>query len=85
MWTRGEKDSVKYDEEKYRTSEMMLKAIIKGLIARDIYGDPGAYSVVINHRNPDVKAAYDVLNDRERYQRLLHEGNPEYERLVKHN
>ena len=81
----GEKDSVKYDEEKYRTSEMMLKAIIKGLIARDIYGDPGAYSVVINHRNPDVKAAYDVLNDRERYQRLLHEGNPEYERLVKHN
>ena len=65
--------------------EMMLKAIIKGLIARDIYGDPGAYSVVINHRNPDVKAAYDVLNDRERYQRLLHEGNPEYERLVKHN
>ncbi len=83
--TMGEKDSVKYDEEKYRTSEMMLKAIIKGLIARDIYGDPGAYSVVINHRNPDVKAAYDVLNDRERYQRLLHEGNPEYERLVKHN
>ena len=81
----GEKDSVKYNEEKYRTSEMMLKAIIKGLIARDIYGDPGAYSVVINHRNPDVKAAYDVLNDRERYQRLLHEGNPEYERLVKHN
>ena len=81
----GEKDSVKYDEEKYRTSEMMLKAIIKGLIARDIYGDPGAYSVVINHRNPDVKAAYDVLNDRERYQRMLHEGNPEYERLVKHN
>lgn len=81
----GEKDSVKYDEEKYRTSEMMLKAIIKGLIARDIYGDPGAYSVVINHRNPDVKAAYDVLNDREHYQRLLHEGNPEYEHLVKHN
>ena len=39
--------------------------------------------LIINHRNPDVKAAYDVLNDRERYQRLLQEGNPEYERLVK--
>ena len=81
----GEKDSVKYDEEKYRTSEKLLKDIIKGLIARDIYGDPGAYSIVINHRNPDVKAAYEVLNDRERYQRLLREGNPEYERLVKRN
>lgn len=81
----GEKDSVKYNEEKYRTSERLLKDIIKGLIARDIYGDPGAYSIVINHRNPDVNAAYEVLNDRERYERLLREGNPEYERLVKRN
>ena len=81
----GEQDSVKYDEEKYRTSEQLLKAIIKGLIARDIYGDTGAYSIVINHRNRDVRAAYEVLNDRERYNRLLREGNPEYERLVKKN
>ena len=79
----GEQDSVKYDEEKYRTSEQLLNAIIKGVIARDIYGDPGAYSLVINHRNHDVQAAYEVLNDRERYDRLLREGNPEYERLVK--
>ncbi len=81
----GEKDSIKYDEEKYRTSEQLLKDIIKGLIARDVYSDPGAYSVIINHRNPDVQAAYDILNDTERYQRLLREGNPEYERLVKKN
>ena len=79
----GEQDSVKYDEEKYRTSEQLLKAIIKGLIARDIYGDTGAYSIVINHRNRDVQAAYEVLNDRERYDRLLREGNSEYERLVR--
>lgn len=82
----GESDSIKYDEEKYRTSEQMLKAITKGLIARDLYGYAGAYSVIINHRNPDVQAAYQILNDRERYARLLREGNPEYERLVKkHN
>ena len=81
----GENDSIKYDEEKYRTSEKLLKDIIKGLIARDIYGDQGAYSIVINHRNPDVNAAYEVLNDRERYERLLREGNPEYDRLVKRN
>ena len=81
----GEKDSVKYDEEKYRTSESLLKDIIKGLIARDVYSSASAYSVVINHRNRDLKAAIEVLNDRERYARLLREGNPEYERLVKRN
>ncbi len=81
----GENDSVKYDEEKYRTSERLLKDIIKGLIARDVYGDQSAYSVIINHRNSDLKAATEVLNDPERYRRLITEGNPEYERLVKHS
>ena len=81
----GEKDSVKYDEEKYRTSEQLLKDIVKGLIARGVYGDQSAYNVIINHRNRDVQAAYEVLNDRERFDRLLREGNPEYERLVKKN
>ena len=79
----GEQDSVKYDEEKYRTSEQLLKAIVKGLIARDVYGDQSAYNIIINHRNHDLRAAIEVLNDRERYERLLREGNPEYERLVK--
>ena len=79
----GEKDSVKFDEEKFRTSEALLKDIIKGLIARDVYGSASAYNVIINHRNRDLKAAIEVLNDRERYDRLLREGNPEYERLVK--
>ena len=53
----GEKDSVKYDEEKYRTSEQLLKDIVKGLIARGVYGDQSAYNVIINHRNRDVQAA----------------------------
>lgn len=81
----GENDSIKFDEEKYRTSERLLKDIIKGLIARDTYGDQSAYSVIINHRNHDLQAAYEVLNDRERYDRLLREGNPEYECLIKHD
>ena len=81
----GEQDSVKYDEEKFRTSESLLKDIVKGLIARDVYGSASAYSVIINHRNRDLKAAIEILNDRERYDRLLREGNPEYERLVKRN
>ena len=81
----GENDSVKYDEEKFRTSEALLKDIIKGLIARDVYGSASAYSVIINHRNRDLMAAIEVLNDRERYDRLLREGNPVYGRLVKRN
>ena len=80
---KGEADSVKYDEEKYRTSELLLKDIIKGLIARDVYGDQSAYNIIINHRNKDLEAAVAVLNDRERFDRLLREGNPEYERLIK--
>ena len=79
----GEKDSVKYDEEKYRTSEQLIKDIIKGLIARDVYSDQSAYNVIINHRNRDLQAAVAVLNDRDRYNSLLREGNPDYERLVK--
>ena len=81
----GEQDSVKYDEEKYRTSQQLLKDIVKGLIARAVYGDQSAYNVIINHRNRDLQAAVEVLNDRERFNRLLMEGNPEYERLVKKN
>lgn len=79
----GDKDKVKFDEEKYKTSERMFKLIIKGLIARDVYADPAAYTRIINHRNPDLDAAMAVLNDKQRFNRLLNEGNPEYERLAK--
>ncbi len=78
----GEKDSIKYDEEKYRISENILKSIIKGLIARDVFSDPGAYNVVLNHRNPDLAAAMAVLSDEQRFNELLRKGNPEYEKLV---
>ena len=78
----GEKDSVKYDEEKYRTSERVLRTMIKGLIARDIFADSGAYSIIVNHHNRDLDAALEVLADDQRFQQLLRYGNPEYERLV---
>ena len=79
----GEKDKVKYDEAKFRTSERVFRTMIKGLIARDIYADSSAYTRIVNHRNPDLDAAVKVLYDRERYDALLRNGNPEYERLVK--
>ena len=79
----GEKDKVKYDEAKFRTSERVFRTMIKGLIARDIYADSSAYTRIVNHRNPDLDAAVKVLYDRERYDALLRNGNPDYERLVK--
>lgn len=79
----GEKDKVKYDEEKFRTSERVFRTMIKGLIARDVYADSSAYTRIVNHRNPDLDAALKVLYDRDRYDSLLRNGNPDYERLVK--
>jgi len=79
----GEKDKVKYDEEKFRTSERVFRTMIKGLIARDVYADSSAYTRIVNHRNPDLDAALKVLYDRNLYDSLLRNGNPDYERLVK--
>ncbi len=78
----GTADSVKYDAKQYATSREVLRSIIKGLIARDVYADPSAYTVIINHRNRDLKVALDVLNDHKRYAELLKHGNPEYEAIA---
>lgn len=79
---RGRRDSVKYDEKQYLTSKNVFQTMIKGLIARDVYSDPGAYTYVMRHRNKDLKEALAVLDDNMRYKRLLMEGNPEYERIA---
>ncbi len=79
----GEKDSVKYDEKQYNTSKRLLRTVLKGLIARDVYADPGAYTVIVNHNNKDVQEALRVINDDKLYNSLLKFGNPEYERLAR--
>ena len=67
----GEQDSVAFDTEKYAVSAPMLRRMLKGLIARDVYADRGAYTIIMNHYNPDVRRALDIINDSERYRRLL--------------
>ncbi len=79
----GEKDKVKYNDKDYKTSQRLFKSVIKGLIARDVFADPGAYTIVINHRNNDVQEALRVINDDNLYNSLLTHGNPEYDRLAK--
>ena len=79
----GEKDSVKYNEKDYKTSERLFKTVLKGLIARDVFADPGAYTIIINHRNNDVQEALRVINDDKLFNSLLTRGNPEYDRLAR--
>lgn len=79
----GEKDNVKYDAEQYKISENLFKTVIKGLIARDVFADPGAYTIIVNHRNKDVQEALRVINDDNLFNSLLKYGNPEYERLAR--
>ena len=79
----GEKDSVKFDEEQYNTSKRLLRTVLKGLIARDVYADPGAYTVIVNHNNKDVQEALRVINDDKLFNSLLKFGNPEYDRLAR--
>ena len=67
---QGETDGVKPDTTQLATSLPMFKAIIKGLIARDIYTD-GTYVRAVNPLNPDFKAALELILDPERYARLL--------------
>ena len=76
----GEAEKVKHNPEQYATSQSLMRMVIKGLIARDIYSDPSAYTKVINHRNRDLDAALNVINDPTEYQRCLHVGNTDYGR-----
>lgn len=78
----GEKDSVKYDAKQYETSKQVLKMIMKGIIGRDVYSDPSAYTIIVNHRNKMLDAALEVLNDDKRFEELLTKGNAEYEKLA---
>ena len=78
----GERDSVSLDSAQYETSKMLLARIMKGIIARDVFSDTSAYTIVVNHFNPDVKTALDVINDDERYNRLLKESNEQYARIA---
>ena len=79
----GEKDSVKYNEKDYKTSERLFKTVLKGLIARDVFADPSAYTIIINHRNTDVQEALRVINDDKLFNSLLTRGNPDYDRLAR--
>lgn len=66
----GEAEGVKFDSEGLETSRPIIDGIVKGLLARDLY-DNGVYARAVNPLNPVFNEALSLINDPERYYRLL--------------
>lgn len=66
----GSKEKVEFNEEQWTRSREYVLALIKGLLSRDLYEDGSALRAV-NPLIPDYRAALELINDLERYNRLL--------------
>jgi hypothetical protein len=70
LFERGEHDGVTLNVDQWTTSAPMVKAVIKGIITRDLYED-GAYYRPVNPLLPEYQAALKLINDPKRYNKLL--------------
>ena len=68
--TLAENDKIKFDEAQYNRSKPLIMLQIKALIARDLY-DMGEYFQVINNDNPSFQEALRIINDEERYNKVI--------------
>lgn len=67
---QGADDKVPYDNQGFQTSATLLKAIMKGLIARDLYPD-GTYIRAVNPLNNDFLEALRIITSPQEYNTLL--------------
>ena len=67
-------DSVMPDSAMLEKSRPLIATIVKGLIARDLFESTDYFRVVNPALSPSYRAALDLINDEERYNRLLREG-----------
>ena len=70
----GRADSVMPDSSMFEKSRPLIATIVKGLIARDLFESTDYFRVVNPALSPSYRAALDLINDEERYNRLLREG-----------
>ena len=73
----GVSDSVKINEEELAKSRELIRSVTKALLARDVYTDPAAYYMVINHRNPIFLRGLEIINDDKLYRSKLQAPNTE--------
>ena len=67
---RGETDDVKFNEEQWKVSRPIIEAVLRGLMTRDLY-ENGIYVRSIHPLSPEFQEAYRLINDPERYYRIL--------------
>ena len=67
-------NGIEYNEEQWQRSEPIVRAILRGLVARDIY-ENASYFRAIAPLNKDFQEALRLINDPERYNALLR-GQP---------
>ncbi|MDE6498973.1 MAG: S41 family peptidase [Muribaculaceae bacterium] len=63
-------DGLKFNEEEWTRSGVYVRAILKGLMARDLY-DKGSYVRSTNNLNPVFVSALELIIDPERYEALI--------------
>lgn len=68
------KEGIEFNQEQYDRSKNMMRVIVKGLIARDLYDSSSYARIVYPELNDIYRAAVDLINDPTRYRRLL-QGN----------
>ena len=66
----GNDAGILYNEEQWERSKTLVKAIIKGLIARDLYTD-GSYYRPLSRLSKDFGKALEVINDPAVYNSIL--------------
>ena len=66
----ADKEKITFKEEEYNGSLQLIKLQIKALIARDMF-DMTEYFYVINDINDSYQEALKVINDKERYKKIL--------------
>jgi len=66
----GEKNGAHYNEEGFKASSDAIQEIMKGLIARDLWG-LNEYFRVVNKTDAAVNKAYKILNDAQLYNEIL--------------
>ena len=74
----GEADSVKYNAEQMERSRTMMSTIIKGIVGRDLFDTSTYFKVVNPVLSPVYRQALDLINDDERYHRLLTRGREDH-------
>ena len=70
LFDAAAKEGLEFNEEQWARSAVYIRAMLKGLMARDLY-DNGSYVRATNPLNPVYEEALRLISDPERYDSLL--------------